>query len=142
MLICANEFVKSSILCGMKGISFYFVTVFIVNCSFGDFVMLILIFQVSIPYFEGYDIQRTRPFFFNSNLIALFWISGQGWGYRNKRKRFRRSLNPIGYRDRLCPSKSESLYPLSVRFGKFLPLLFSYHHHHHTFNCNSTICLV
>ena len=52
MLICATNFVKSSILCGMGGISFYSVTVFIVNCSFGDFIMLILIFQVSIPYFK------------------------------------------------------------------------------------------
>jgi hypothetical protein len=52
MLICANDFVKSSILCEMRGISFYFVTVFIINCLFGDFLMLILIFQVSIPYFK------------------------------------------------------------------------------------------
>ena len=52
MLICANDFVKSSILCGLRGISFYFVTVFIMNFLFGEFLMLILIFQVSIPYFK------------------------------------------------------------------------------------------
>ena len=52
MLICANDFVKSSILCGLRGISFYFVTVFIVNFLFGEFLMFILIFQVSITYFE------------------------------------------------------------------------------------------
>ena len=55
------------------------------------------------------------------NIIALFSIS-------DKVERSQRSLKPMGYRDRLCPSKSGSLYLVSVRFGKFLSLLSSYQH--------------
>jgi hypothetical protein len=73
MLSCANDFVKSLILCGMRGISFYFITVFIVNCSFSDFVMLILMFQVDI---QGYNMtliyNKQDLFFFNSNLLLPY----------------------------------------------------------------------
>ena len=49
------------------------------------------------------------------------------------------SLKPIGYCDRLCPSKSGSLYLVSVHFGKFLSLLSSYHHRY-LLIYSSTIC--
>ena len=79
MLICANDFVKSSILCGLRGISFYFVTVFIVNFSFGEFLMLILIFGCPFlisrwPWLRyDLDLQQTR-IFFNINLLLPCFI--------------------------------------------------------------------
>src|SRR5208282_145472 len=65
-----------------------------------------------------------------STLLAHFaCIIGEGGGVSGQAEKSQRSLKPIRYRDRLSLSKSGSLYIVSVCFGKFLSLLFSYHHH-------------
>src|SRR5208282_523535 len=64
----------------------------------------------------------------STSLAHFACIIGEG-GVSGQAEKSQRSLKPIRYRDRLSLSKSGSLYIVSVCFGKFLSLLFSYHHH-------------